>query len=98
MKLETIRDLYVDELKDLYDAENQITRALPKMAKAASAVELKSAFEHHLKQTEGQVTRLERIFQKLEESPGGKKCKGVAGLLAEGEDLLKEDGVKVNHR
>jgi len=91
MKLETIRDLYVEELKDLYDAENQITKALPKMAKAASATELKSAFEQHLKQTEGQVTRLERIFQKLEESPGGKKCKGVAGLLAEGEELIKED-------
>jgi ferritin-like metal-binding protein YciE len=91
MKLETIRDLYVEELKDLYDAENQITQALPKMARAAHAPELKRAFEEHLRQTEGQIGRLERIFKDLEASPKGKKCKGLAGLVAEGEDLLKED-------
>lgn len=91
MKLETIRDLYIEDLKDLYDAETQITKALPKMAKAAQASELKRAFDDHLKQTEAQIQRLEQIFGKLETPPTGKKCKGVAGLIAEGEELMKED-------
>lgn len=91
MKLESIRDLYVEELKDLYDAENQITQALPKMGQAAQAPELKRAFQEHLKQTEGQIQRLEQIFQHLGTPAKGKKCKGVAGLIAEGEELLKED-------
>jgi hypothetical protein len=72
-------------------AENQITKILPKMAQAANAPELKKAFEQHLSQTEGQIGRLERIFEKLETSPGGKKCKGVAGLIAGGDELMKED-------
>jgi ferritin-like metal-binding protein YciE len=90
MKLETIKDLYVEELKDLYDAENQIINALPKMEQAASNPQLKSAFQQHLQQTRGQVDRLDRIFQQLGENPRGKKCKGLAGIVAEGEELLKE--------
>jgi ferritin-like metal-binding protein YciE len=91
MKLESIKDLYVEELKDLHDAENQILQALPKMAKAASAPELRAAFEEHQRQTQGQVERLDRIFQQLGARPEGKKCKGVAGLLAEGDELMKEE-------
>jgi ferritin-like metal-binding protein YciE len=90
MKLETIKDLYIHELEDLYDAENQILQALPKMAEAAASPELRRAFEEHQKQTEGQVQRLDRIFQQMGEKPKGEKCKGMAGLLAEGEKLLKE--------
>jgi len=90
MKLETIRDLYVQELADLYDAENQIIQALPKMARAAASPELKAGFEEHLQQTQGQVRRLEQIFIRWGSDPKKVKCKGMAGLLAEGEDLLKE--------
>lgn len=90
MKLANLRDLFVMELQDLYDAENQILKALPKMAQAATAPELKAAFQEHHAQTEGQVTRLERIFQQLGKSPKGKTCKGMAGLIAEGEELIKE--------
>jgi len=89
--LKSIRELYVEELKDLYDAENQITTALPKLAQAAHAPELKKAFDEHLKQTEGQIGRLERIFEQLDTSPKGKKCKGVAGLLTEGQEFMKEE-------
>jgi len=89
--LKSIRELYVEELKDLYDAESQITTALPKLAQAAHAPELKKAFDEHLKQTEGQIGRLEQIFQQLDTSPKGKKCKGVAGLIAESQDFLKEE-------
>jgi ferritin-like metal-binding protein YciE len=90
MQLETIKELYVHELSDLYDAENQILQALPKMSQAASAPELKKAFEEHLQQTKGQVERLDTIFQQLGEKPERKKCKGMAGLLAEGEEMIKE--------
>jgi ferritin-like metal-binding protein YciE len=90
MKLETIKELYISELQDLYDAENQIVEALPKMANAASSPELKSAFQTHLQQTRGQVERLDRIFAKLGFPPRGKKCKGMAGLIAENEELLKQ--------
>jgi ferritin-like metal-binding protein YciE len=89
MHLNTLRDLFVEELKDLYDAENQITKALPKMAAQASSSNLKMAFEEHLAQTEVQVQRLEQIFQQLGESPGGKTCKAMRGLVAEGEELMK---------
>jgi ferritin-like metal-binding protein YciE len=82
MQLETIKELYVHELSDLYDAENQILQALPKMSQAASAPDLKKAFEEHLQQTKGQVERLDTIFQQLGEKPERKKCKGMAGLLA----------------
>src|SRR4051812_22454456 len=91
MKLESIRELYVEELKDLYNGENQILTALPKMAKAASSPQLKAAFEQHATQTEGHVRRLEKIFEQLGKQPNGKKCKGIAGLIAEGSELMKED-------
>src|SRR4029450_10320212 len=83
MKLNTLHDLYVDELKDLYNAENQLLKALPKMAKAASSDELRAAFEEHLEVTRGQVERLETIFEELEVSPKGKKCKAMEGLVEE---------------
>jgi ferritin-like metal-binding protein YciE len=91
MKLNSLHDLYVTELKDLYDAENRIIKALPKMAEAAVTPELKTAFEEHLQQTRNQALRLEEIFQKLDESPKGQKCKGIAGIIDEGEDLMGED-------
>ena len=88
---EGLRELYIDELKDLYSAENQLVKALPKMAKAAAAAELRQGFEKHLKQTQGQVQRLEKIFQALGESPKGKKCKGMEGLIEEGSEAMEED-------
>src|SRR5947209_5109646 len=90
MPLKSIRELYVNELQDLYDAEQQIIATLPKLAQAASAPELKRAFEQHLEQTRRQSQRLEQIFQKIGTDPKGKKCKGMAGLLAEGDELLRE--------
>lgn len=92
MKLDTIEKLYISELRDLYSAENQLLKALPKMAKAASSQELKDSFEKHLKQTKGHVDRLEQIFQQLNESPKGKTCHGMKGLIEEGSEILKEDG------
>jgi ferritin-like metal-binding protein YciE len=91
VKLRSLEDLLVDELKDLYSAENQILKALPKMAKAASAPELREAFEDHLEQSKGHVQRLERIFKKLAVSPNGKKCKAMEGLIAEGKEVMEED-------
>lgn len=91
MKLESLRDLFVEELKDLYNAEHQLLKALPKMAKAASSADLKRAFESHLKETKGQVDRLEKVFASLDLSPKGKKCKAMAGLVEEGAELMKED-------
>ena len=91
MEMTTLQDLFKEELQDIYSAETQITTALPKMAKAATSPELRRAFEEHLRQTEQQIKRLEQIFQTLGEKPGGKTCKGMQGLLKEGEDLLKED-------
>jgi ferritin-like metal-binding protein YciE len=85
-----LRELYVDELKDLYNAENQLVKALPKMAKAASSVDLRSGFEEHLEQTKGHVQRLETIFSQLDESPKGKKCKGMEGLIEEGSEAMDE--------
>jgi ferritin-like metal-binding protein YciE len=78
---EGLKELYVDELKDLYSAERQLVKALPKMAKAASSDELRQGFEEHLEQTKGHVERLENIFKSLGESPKGKKCKGMVGLI-----------------
>lgn len=86
------KKLYIDELKDLYSAETQLTTALPKLAKAASAPALQQAFESHLAETKGHVQRLEQIFQGLDRSPKGKKCKGMAGLIEEGAELLEEQG------
>lgn len=90
MSVDTVEKLFVNELKDLYSAENQITKALPKMAKAATSNELRAAFESHLKETEGQVQRLERIFEILGKAPGGKSCKGMKGVLEEGSEVLEE--------
>ena len=92
MALKTLQDLFVDELKDIYSAERQILQALPKLAKTASSPDLRHAFETHRKQTEGQVARLDSIFEQLGASPRGKKCKGMEGLLAEGTDMMEETG------
>jgi ferritin-like metal-binding protein YciE len=88
--VDTIEKLFVEELKDIYSAENQITKALPKMAKAATSDELRTAFEHHLRETEGQIQRLDRVFETLGVNPKGKTCDGMKGVLAEGEEVLKE--------
>jgi ferritin-like metal-binding protein YciE len=90
MAVDTIEKLFVDELKDLYSAENQITKALPKMAKAATSAELRSAFEHHLRETEAQIERLDQVFQILGASPKGKTCDGMKGVLEEGSQVLNE--------
>lgn len=90
MKVDTIEKLFADELKDLYSAEKQITKALPKMAKAAKSEELRKAFESHLKETEGQIERLDRVFEILGQASGGKTCKAMHGLLEEGEEMMKE--------
>ena len=86
-----LKELYIDELKDLYNAENQLIKALPKMAKAASSDELRQGFEEHLEQTKGHVQRLEKIFQTLGDSPKGKTCKGMEGLIKEGSEVMEED-------
>lgn len=90
MAMETMQDLYLHELKDIYNAEKQILQALPKMAKKASHDELRQAFEEHRRVTEEQVTRLETIFDDLGQNATGKKCKGMEGLIEEGEELLEE--------
>jgi ferritin-like metal-binding protein YciE len=92
MKNENLRELLVEELKDLYSAENQLTKALPKVAKNASDPQLKKAIESHLKETEGHVQRLEQIFEQLEESPKGKTCEGMKGLISEADERIKEGG------
>jgi len=86
-----LRDTFIEELKDLYDAEKQITKALPKMAKAAEHEELKEAFEMHLEETEGHIERLEKVFELFDETPKGKKCKAMEGLVAEGKELIEEE-------
>jgi ferritin-like metal-binding protein YciE len=91
MSNESLKKLYVDELKDLFSAENQLVKALPKMAKAASSDELRAGFEKHLEQTKGHVQRLDEIFQSLDESPKGKKCVGMEGLVKEGSEVMAED-------
>jgi ferritin-like metal-binding protein YciE len=91
MEIDSLRKLYVDELKDLYSAEKQILQALPKMAKKATNPQLRQGFEKHLEQTRMQVERLDRIFELLGKSPRGKKCKGMEGLLEEGKEMMQED-------
>jgi ferritin-like metal-binding protein YciE len=86
-----LKELYIDELKDLYNAETQLVKALPKLAKAASSDELREGFEDHLEQTKGHVQRLEKIFESLDESPKGKKCAGMEGLIKEGSEAMEED-------
>ena len=90
-KISTPRDLVVEELKDLYSAENQLVKALPKMAKAATSEELREAFETHLQETEVHVQRLEKIGKQLGESMKGKKCKAMEGLVEEGKEVMEED-------
>ena len=87
----SLRGLYVDELRDLYSAEKQLTKALPKMAKAATSDELRNGFTEHLEQTRGHVERLEQIFEALGERSGGKKCAGMEGLIEEGSEVIGDD-------
>jgi ferritin-like metal-binding protein YciE len=91
-KITTLDELFLAEIRDLYDAEKQLTQALPKMAKAASSEDLRNAFEEHLAETENQVTRLEQIFESRGEKASGKKCAAMAGLIKEGEELVNESG------
>ena len=86
----TLRGLYIDELRDIYSAEKQLTKALPKMAKVASSDELRNGFTEHLEQTKGHVERLEQIFETLGERPSGKKCVGMEGLVEEGSEIMDE--------
>ena len=92
MKLDSLRTLWIEEMRDLYNAENQLLKALPKMAKRANTPELKEAFESHLEETQTHVERLEEIFAKLGKKPSGKTCKAMKGLVEEGSEMLKEDG------
>jgi ferritin-like metal-binding protein YciE len=97
MSLDNLNDLYVEQLKDLYSAETQILKALPEMAKTASHPKLRDAFTHHERQTQEHVRRLETIFDDLGESPRGQHCKGMEGVLKEGQEMIKEradDAVK----
>ena len=87
----TLHDAFIDELRDTYDAEKQLTKALPKMAKAASSPELRAAFESHLEETRGQIERLEQVFASLDEKVKGKHCDGIAGIIEEGKAVMEED-------
>ena len=87
----TLHDAFIDELRDTYDAEKQITKALPKMVKAASSPELRAAFEAHLEETRGQIARLEEVFGTLDEKVRGKHCDGMAGIIEEGKSVMEED-------
>jgi ferritin-like metal-binding protein YciE len=90
MPNQELKELYIDELRDLFNAENQLVKALPKMAKAAASADLQAGFEEHLEQTKGHVERLETIFKSLGEDPKGKKCKGMEGLVEEGSEAIQE--------
>jgi len=97
MAKQALRELYVDELRDLYDAENRLVKALPKLAKEAQSQELRSGIEEHLEQTKGHVDRLRQIFESMGERPGGKKCAAMVGLIQEGDEMMDEEfenGVK----
>jgi ferritin-like metal-binding protein YciE len=91
MKTKTLQDVFVDEIKDLYSAENQLVHALPKMAKAANSPDLRQAFESHLEETRNHVQRIEQIVSELNISAKGKKCKGMEGLIEEGQEVMQED-------
>ena len=91
-ELSTIKDLLEEEIQDLYSAEKQLTKAIPKMAKGSNNEELSAAFTAHLKETEGQIKRLEEAAELLDIKPTGKKCKGMEGVIAEGAEALEEDG------
>lgn len=88
---QTLHDAFIDELRDAYDAEKQLIKALPKMAKAATSPELRRAFENHLEETRGQVTRLEAVFATLDEKVRGKHCDGIEGIIEEGKSVMEED-------
>jgi ferritin-like metal-binding protein YciE len=88
-KISTLEDLFLDEIRDLYDAEKQLVKALPKMAKAATSEELKEAFTSHLEETQGHVTRLEQVFEALGQKPRAKKCAAMAGLVTEGQEIIE---------
>jgi ferritin-like metal-binding protein YciE len=92
MSLESLKDLYVEQLRDLYSAETQILEALPKMEKAATNQELQKAFKEHRKATETHLERLEKIFKELDKKSSGHHCKGMEGLLKEGNEMVKEKG------
>jgi ferritin-like metal-binding protein YciE len=92
MPLDSMQDLFLNELKDVYNAEKQIIRALPRMVRAADAPALQQAFTKHLRETEGQVQRLERVFKSLGHAARGKKCKGMEGIIDEGKEILEEEG------
>ena len=87
----TLHDAFIDELRDTYDAEKQLTKALPKLAKAATNAKLRAAFETHLKETQGQIARLEQVFESLDEKVRGKHCDGIAGIIEEGKSVMEED-------
>src|SRR5687768_18121091 len=87
----TLHDAFIDELRDLYDAEKQLTKALPKLARAASNATLRDAFETHLGETQGQIERLEQVFEALEEKARGKHCEGIAGIIEEGKSIMEQD-------
>ncbi|HHY85178.1 MAG TPA: ferritin-like domain-containing protein [Verrucomicrobia bacterium] len=89
--MSNLRETFINELRDLYDAEKQITKALPKMAKAAEHEELKQAFEMHLEETQGQIQRLEQVFKIFGETPKGKKCKAMEGLIEEAKELIEDE-------
>ncbi len=91
MKENTLRELFIDELRDLYDAENRLVKTLPKMAEAANSDDLRSGIEHHLGQTKEHVERLKQVLTSLDEKPSGKKCPGMVGILEEGEEMMEED-------
>jgi ferritin-like metal-binding protein YciE len=91
MEQNQLKELYVEELRDIYNAENQLIKALPKMAKASTSDELRAGFEEHLDQTKGHAQRLEQIFSALGEKPSGKKCKGMEGLIEEGKEMMEKD-------
>jgi len=87
----TLHDAFIEELRDTYDAEKQLIKALPKLAKAAASTDLRAAFESHLEETKGHVERLEQVFQSLEEKPRGKHCEGIAGIIEEGKSMMGEE-------
>jgi ferritin-like metal-binding protein YciE len=92
MSLDSLEKLFLEELKDVYNAEKQLIRALPRMAKAAESPELQQAFTKHTKETEGQIQRLEKVFQQLGQSARGKTCKGMQGLVEEGKEVMEKEG------
>ena len=94
MKIESLEELFVEELKDLYHAEKQLVKALPKMAKAATSEELRTAFTDHLEQTKNHVLRLEQVFETVDEKAKAKVCKGMQGLIEEGQETIAEDALE----